>query len=141
MLESTGVRVSDEANSQWITFRFAEKQPTFMIFKIQNMQEIVTEFTSGNNEVFQTFLDKLPENECRFAVYSFDFTTKDGQAMNKMVSISWLPSTGKVKERILYTASRDVLHRTLSGVTTRINATDLDELTEEIVLEACRKFT
>jgi cofilin len=59
--------------------------------------------------------------------------------MNKMVSISWIPDKAKVQEKMLYAGSKDALDRVLVGVSTRINATDTSELTEE--LEACRKFT
>jgi cofilin len=138
---NTGVIVSQQVVDQFGEFKLSKNKTTFIIFKIVDKKEIVTDFISGEGEVYQTFLDKLPENECRFAIYSFGFTTKDGRAMNKMVSISWIPDKAKVQEKMLYAGSKDALGRVLVGVSTRINATDTSELTEEIVLEACRKFT
>lgn len=41
---------------------------------------------------------------------------------------------------MLYAGSKDALGRVLVGVSVKINATDFSELTEEVVVEACRKF-
>ena len=137
---NTGVKVSQEVVDRFAEFKLSKNKTTFIIFKIVDKEEIVTDFISGEDEVFQTFLDNLPERECRFAIYSFDFTTKDGRATNKMMSISWIPDKAKVQEKMLYAGSKDALGRVLVGAI-KIDATDPSELTEEIVLEACRKFT
>lgn len=41
---------------------------------------------------------------------------------------------------MMYAGSKDALIRALVGVSTKITATDLSELTHEILTEACRKF-
>lgn len=41
---------------------------------------------------------------------------------------------------MVYAGSKDALTRALVGVSTKISATDLSELTEQIVLDACKKF-
>ena len=41
---------------------------------------------------------------------------------------------------MVYAGSKDALTRALVGVSTKISATDLSELTEAIVVEACKKF-
>lgn len=41
---------------------------------------------------------------------------------------------------MLYAGSKDALGRVLVGVSVKINATDMSELTEAIVTEACQKF-
>ena len=70
-------------------FKLSKNKTTFLIFKIENKKQIVIDTTSGEDEAFDTFLSKLPENECRFAIYSFDFLTKDGRTANKLVNISF----------------------------------------------------
>jgi hypothetical protein len=41
---------------------------------------------------------------------------------------------------MVYAGSKDALIRSLVGVSTKITATDLSELTEDILVDACRKF-
>ena len=50
------------------------------------------------------------------------------------------PDTAKIKSKMVYAGSKDALTRSLVGVSTKISATDLSELTVDILVEACRKF-
>lgn len=50
------------------------------------------------------------------------------------------PDTAKVKAKMVYAGSKDALTRVFVGVSVKVNATDLSELTETIVTDACRKF-
>ena len=50
------------------------------------------------------------------------------------------PDTAKIKAKMVYAGSKDALTRALVGVSTKISASDLSELTQEIVVEACKKF-
>lgn len=50
------------------------------------------------------------------------------------------PETAKVKSKMVYAGSKDALTRALVGISTKITATDLSELTESALVEACRKF-
>ena len=50
------------------------------------------------------------------------------------------PDTAKIKAKMVYAGSKDALTRALVGVSTKISATDLSELTEDVITEACRKF-
>ncbi len=89
---------------------------------------------------FDDFVKLLPENDCRYALYDFNFTTLDGRPTSKLCMISWSPDSSKVKSKMLYAGSKDALSRVFVGVATKVTATDLSELTEEICLDACRKF-
>lgn len=50
------------------------------------------------------------------------------------------PDTAKIKAKMVYAGSKDALTRALVGVSTKISATDLSELTEDVIIEACKKF-
>jgi hypothetical protein len=41
---------------------------------------------------------------------------------------------------MVYSGSKDAISRVLVGIAVKINATDMSELTESIVQDACRKF-
>jgi cofilin len=85
---STGVTVSDEVAANFTEFKKASNKTTYIVYKIED-GKIVTEFTSGEGASFDEFLSKLPADDCRYALYSMDFTTNDGRPTNKLVSIAW----------------------------------------------------
>jgi cofilin len=85
---STGVTVSDEVAKNFDSFKKSTNKLTYIVYKIED-GKIVTEKTSGEGESFATFLGDLPADDCRYAIYSMDFTTNDGRPNNKLVSITW----------------------------------------------------
>jgi cofilin len=89
---------------------------------------------------FDDFIKLLPENDCRYALYDFAFTTNDGRPTTKLCMISWAPDTAKTKSKMIYAGSKDALSRVFVGVATKVTATDMSELTEDICLDACKKF-
>jgi len=89
---------------------------------------------------FDDFIALMPENDCRYALYDMNFTTNDGRESSKLCMISWAPDTAKVRSKMLYAGSKDALSRVFVGVGTKITATDMSELTQDVVLDACRKF-
>lgn len=60
--------------------------------------------------------------------------------MSLLAQMIRAPDTAKVKAKMIYAGSKDALTRSLVGVSTKISATDLSELTEDIIKEACKKF-
>ena len=111
----------------------------YIIYKIEG-PEIVTEKTSESGD-WNEFLGGFPDDDGRYALYDMDYETNDGRRSNKLVFISWVPDTAKVKAKMTYAGSKEALIRAFVGVTTKINATDMSEITEEAVMDACKKFT
>lgn len=50
------------------------------------------------------------------------------------------PDSSKTKQKMVYAGSKDALGRALVGISVKINATDMSELTFDILADACRKF-
>ena len=59
---------------------------------------------------------------------------------NLIIIIYRAPDTAPVKTKMIYAGSKDALTRALVGISVKINATDMSELTEDIVKDACKKF-
>lgn len=50
------------------------------------------------------------------------------------------PDSATVKKKMIFAGSKDALTRAFVGVGTKVSATDMSEITEEILIEACKKF-
>lgn len=137
-MASTGVSVSDKAIADFNEFKKSSNKTKFVIFKI-NTGSIETEHTSESTS-FDEFVALLPADDCRYAVYKMDFTTNDGRPNTKLVSIAWSPDSAGVKSKMVYAGSKDALTRVMVGISVKLTATDLSELTVSIVQDACRKY-
>lgn len=101
--------------------------------------EIVVAKTSDSKS-YDDFTALLPENECRYAVYDFEYEKAGGEGMrNKICFIHWSPDTAKIKSKMVSASSKDTIKRALSGVGIEVQATDFSEVEYEAVLEKVQR--
>lgn len=82
---------------------------------------------------YEEFVEGLPENEPRYAVYDYEFATTDGRKNSKVVLFSWLPDSTPIKHKMVYASSKSTLRTTLSTIAVEIQATDRSDLDREEV--------
>ena len=62
-----------------------------MIFKIdEKKREVEVRKSSGPAETYDDFAGSLLKNDCRYAVYDFDFVTSENCQKSKIFFIAWL---------------------------------------------------
>jgi len=106
----------------------------YIIYNLsQDLTQITVEKKDSDSE-YDNFLTNLPENQCRWAVYDFEYKV-DGAPRNKLVFFSWSPDSAKIKQKMLFASSKDALRRSLVGIGTEVQATDFAEVSHESVLE------
>jgi len=89
---SSGMGIADHSKSTFMELK-RKKVHRYVIFKIdEKKKEVVVEKTGGPGESYDDFTASLPENDCRYAVYDFDFVTEENCQKSKIFFISWLVS-------------------------------------------------
>jgi cofilin len=106
-------------------------------FKIEG--DVVTEAEKLESADFDEFLGVLPADQGRFCVLDFAYETADGRPTDKVVFVSWIPDTCKVREKMKYSGTKEAVKNAFVGISVNINATDMSEITAEGVVEACNK--
>lgn len=84
---ASGMAVSDECKLKFFELK-TKRNYRFIIFKIEN-QEVVVEKLGSPGDSYEEFTDSLPANECRYAVYDFDFTTDENCQKSKIFFVAW----------------------------------------------------
>ncbi|KAG0350515.1 cofilin, partial [Gamsiella multidivaricata] len=110
------------------------KKLKYIVYKLSDDQKSIVVEKQAETATYDEFLKHLPENDCRWAVYDFDYSTADGDR-NKIVFYTWAPDGAKIKSKMLYSSSKDALRRSLNGVAVEVQGTDADEVDHETVLE------
>ncbi|KAI4522357.1 hypothetical protein K523DRAFT_321985 [Schizophyllum commune Tattone D] len=115
------------------------KSIKYIIYKLSDDNtEIVVEKTSQSKD-YDDFVSSLPEQECRYAVYDFEFEKEDGKR-SKICFVAWSPDDAKIKNKMLYASSKDALRRSLVGIAVEIQGTDLSEVAYDSVLDKASRF-
>jgi cofilin len=60
----------------------------YIVFKIENAKEIKIEKKGETTASYDEFLKQLPDNDCRYAVYNFEYNQADG-FRSKIVFFLW----------------------------------------------------
>lgn len=79
--------VSDECKLRFQELK-AKRTYRFIVFKIEK-QEVVVETLGASDQTYDDFAASLPADECRYAVYDFDFTTCENVQKSKIFFIAW----------------------------------------------------
>ena len=62
----------------------------YIIYKIDpKAQKVVIEKLGGPAEAYDAFTGSLPENDCRYAIYDYEFVTSDNCQKSKIFFFAW----------------------------------------------------
>ncbi|CAM8935045.1 unnamed protein product [Rhodiola kirilowii] len=123
--------VNDECKLKFVELK-NKRIYRFIIFKIQD-QQVVVEKLGSPEETYEDFANSLPADECRYAVFDFDFITDEHCQKSKIFFIAWSPDTSRVRSKMVYASSKDRFKRELDGIQVELQATDPSEMSLDIV--------
>jgi len=135
----SGMAVSDECK---LKFSELQRKKTFryIVFKIDKSQIVVEQY-GGPEATYEDFTAALPDSDCRYGVYDFEFTAEDGDIIcqkSKIFFIAWSPDTSRVRAKMIYASSKETFKRELNGVHYELQATDRTEMDLEVIKERAK---
>eukprot|EP00457_Paulinella_chromatophora_P023144 gb/GEZN01026423.1/.p1 GENE.gb/GEZN01026423.1/~~gb/GEZN01026423.1/.p1 ORF type:complete len:153 (+),score=32.96 gb/GEZN01026423.1/:20-478(+) len=87
------------------------------MWKITDLKIINAETSNGYKTANALdFLKALPDTECRYAVYDFEYKTKDGRQTDKLFFIFWTPPNCNQENRVVYSQAKQYILKELTGV-------------------------
>ncbi|KAL0341050.1 UNVERIFIED_CONTAM: Actin-depolymerizing factor 7 [Sesamum radiatum] len=128
--------VDDECKLKFLELK-AKRNYRFITFKIEGQQVMVDKLGSPD-ESYEDFTASLPSDECRYAVYDFNFTTNENCQKSKIFFIAWSPDSSRVRMKMVYASSKDRFKRELDGIQVELQATDPSEMSFDIIKERAR---
>nr|XP_009409826.1 PREDICTED: actin-depolymerizing factor 11-like [Musa acuminata subsp. malaccensis] len=86
---SSGMGVAEDCRDTFVELQ-RKKTHRYVIFKIdEKRKQVIVEKTGDATESYDDFMASLPENDCRYAVYDFDFVTEENCQKSKIFFIAW----------------------------------------------------
>lgn len=119
---------------RYVLFGFAKGDPTQIV--VLKQADPSATYESFTQDLFGAETDK----ECRYAVYDAEYEAATGMQKNKILFFMWSPDTATIKQKMLYSSSKDALRRAFGeGVAKEIQANDHGDLQWQNVLDICKK--
>jgi len=136
---ASGVSVQQECVTTFNDIKLGHKHRYLVYSLTDDLKQIRVLKTSPPSTTFDDFVNDLKEaedkRECRYGVYDAEYKLKDGQNRTKLVFFLWSPENATVKQKMVYTSSKDAIKKALVGIGKEIQACDYGDLAWESVLE------
>jgi len=137
-MSRSGVALADDCISEFQELKL-KKAFKYIIYKINDSKTQIVVDTKGSEDDYDVFLSKLPEKECRYAIYDFAYTNDEGAPRNKILFYTWSPDDAPIRSKMISSSSKDALRRSLTGIQIEVQGTAFDEVSHETVLDKCLK--
>ncbi|XP_042054572.1 actin-depolymerizing factor 10-like [Salvia splendens] len=130
---ASGVAVHDECKLTFLELK-ARRNHRYLTFKLDDgLQQVVVDKIGGQGESYEDFCKSLPDDDCRYAVFDYDFTTNENCHKSKIFFFAWSPDVAKVRTKMLYASSKDRFKRELDGIQVELQVTDPSEMSWDIL--------
>ncbi|XP_061342074.1 actin-depolymerizing factor 5-like isoform X1 [Gastrolobium bilobum] len=137
-MATTGMWVTDECKNSFMEMKW-KKVHRYIVFKIDERSKLVTvDKVGGPGEGYADLAASLPNDDCRYAVFDFDFVTVDNCRKSKIFFIAWSPTASRIRAKMLYATSKDGLRRALDGICYEVQATDPTEMGFDIIKDRAK---
>jgi hypothetical protein len=85
----SGMGVDENCRAVFAELQRRKAHP-YIVFRIdERRKQIVVDTVGKKGDTYDDFLACLPEADCRYAVYDFNFVTHDNCSKSKIFFISW----------------------------------------------------
>jgi cofilin len=86
---ASGMAVNDECKLKFLELK-AKRTYRYITFRIEEKQkQVIVDKHGAPTMSYDEFTDSLPDNECRYAIYDFDFVTEESCQKSKIFFIAW----------------------------------------------------
>ncbi|KAK9364658.1 hypothetical protein V1509DRAFT_572579 [Lipomyces kononenkoae] len=108
----------------------------FIIFAVNDTKTEIVVVEKSSDDSYDEFLANLPENDCRYAVYDFEYELPGNEGKrSKICFYTWSPDNAPVRSKMMYASSKEAIRRSLNGIAAEIQGTDFSEVAYESVLD------
>ncbi|XP_047332239.1 actin-depolymerizing factor 1 [Impatiens glandulifera] len=129
----SGMAVHDECKLRFLELK-KKRTHRFIVFKIEEKQkQVVVEKVGEPTKSYEDFTANLPADECRYAVYDFDFVTSENCQKSRIFFIAWSPDISRVRSKMIYASSKERFKRELDGIQVELQATDPTEVGLDVI--------
>jgi len=133
----SGISVTDDAINLFylIKAKCAYKWATWKIDDAGS-QVVIAAVGHPSSSDYTDFLASLPEADCRYGLFDYQYMTSEGQRLNKLVFYNWAPDNAKVKAKMMYASTKDFFKGHLDGISLEFQASEVEEIEESEVAAA-----
>merc|ERR1711974_509834 len=141
LVMSSGVAVNQDCISKFNEFKLKNNN-RYLLFKLSDdLSQVVIDKEAPVDASYESFLAELPDQDCRYAVYNFEYESGNDGKRVKIVFFVWAPDTASIKKKMIYASTKDSIKTAFVGLSVEIQGTDKSEVDYDEVLNKCKSVS
>ncbi|URE30618.1 actin-depolymerizing factor 5, partial [Musa troglodytarum] len=134
-MATEGMRVRQECLSSFTEMKW-KRASRYVVYRIdEKSREVTVDKVGSPGDGYDGLAASPPLDDCRYAVFDFDFVTVDNCRKSKIFFIAWSPTASRIRSKMLYATSKQGLTRLLEGIHYEVQATDAAEMGLDVIKE------
>ncbi|KAL0050959.1 hypothetical protein WJX82_011045 [Trebouxia sp. C0006] len=134
----SGIAVTEDAVNLYYYMK-AKSVYRWALWKLNDAgNEVVIAGVGAKDSPLSELLGLLPNTDCRYGVYDYQFVNSDGCIFNKLIFLNWAPDTARIKAKMMYASTKDFFKGHLDGLSIELQANEHDDITEEAIGESVK---
>lgn len=135
----TGITVDDTCVTAFNDLK-TKKASRYIIMQIEGDSVVKITSAGARDKKYEDLIGELKKEEPAYAIFDFEFEF-EGAPRSKMLFISWVPDTAKIKAKTVYAATKGSVVLKLGSSFFEHNAADYGQASYEAVLKKCLAST
>jgi cofilin len=124
-MSSAGITIGADVKIKYEELK-KDRAYRYIVCAIPDGKEVAVDRTGSRDATYEDMLALLSAEHPAYAIFDFEYNDSEGRAARKIVLLLWTPDAANIKEKMLYTSTRDAIRRVLVGIVS-YEAADLDE--------------
>jgi len=116
------------------------RKARYITMKIVADTSVKVASVGARDKTWADFVGELTKDDPCYAVFDFDYDF-EGVPRNKLLLVSWIPDTAKIRIKTIYAATKDAVIQKCGAGTTHYSASDYGQVAHETVLAEMVKKT
>lgn len=141
-MAQSGVAVDDAVVTVFNDIKLHKKHK-YALYRISDDKKtIIVDCVGKKDATFDDFLAELKADQPRYAVVDFHYINDRDTPSDKIFFVNWCPEESKINFKMVHSASKDAIKAKLVGFGVELQATDMDEVSEDSFKEKikdCKK--
>lgn len=129
----SGIAVDDTCVTAFNDMKL-KKASRYVIFQIEGETSVKVSSVGAREKTYDDFVAELGKEQPAYAVFDFDYDF-EGAPRNKLLFVSWIPDTARIKVKTVYAATKDAVVQKIGSGTFMVQASDYSQVAKEAVLK------
>jgi cofilin len=135
----SGIECKDEHITLYNELKIEKKHRCIIIKLSSSNDNLEVEHVGGRDFQLKELDAYLPNNDCRYIVYDFEFDTDENPPRHttKLLLIHWCPDNTPIKKRVPFSSTKSAIKAAFVGIQKDIQASDKGILDFEELRKEC----